>query len=763
MCLAATAHAQTVSPLEDALDAWKPLQIDFTSASVFQETAGAANPFLDRRLDVTFERLDNLGQPTGEAYTVPGFFNADGAAADTHATAGNQWAARFTPPTPGTWRYTADFRQGAGVAITDDPTLFATSDPALHNATGTFSVDSRDASAPGFLAKGLLKLPDGGARYLQTQGDGQYWLKGGADSPENPLGYLGFDNTTSENNSGPANQNDFTGAFPERRAYGRLHQFDTHRADFNPGDPTWSRDPADPIPNTAPGAQVDTDGQNLIGALNYLGSRDVNSIYFLPMNLGGDAQDTHPFVNPVNESTDLSPDNERYDVSKLEQWERAFAHAQRQGINLHVVLNEAEAGNKNFFDQSANNPTANPGDERRLYYRELVARFGHHNAITWNISEEFNGAGPDLGDDTVTGWAAYLQSLDPYDHPVAVHNAGTNLDNIWSNLFDAEDNLAQGPVWTNSSMQLFNQVNQIESTIESWLDVTETRGRVLPFMMDEPGSIDNDVPDADGVRRAMLWDIYLSGGQVEWYMETRDQSLEDFRSDGGVDLDQVWRDTTAARNLIETYLPFWEMTPRDNLLEGEAFYDYNGADAGGNDTDPGEVFARAGQVYALYFPSTGDPAQNDFSQTGDLIFTGETGTWLLQWVDPTTGQFVGDAIPITAGVRLDLPDAPGLNASGENDFLALVAPPSFFLPGDANDDGAVDLLDFDVLAQNFGSTNPDGPETGDFNRDGVVDLLDFDLLAQNFGSSVPVVVPEPASAAMLLFSGSAWIRGRRRR
>ena len=27
---------------------------------------------------------------------------------------------------------------------------------------------------------------------------------------------------------------------------------------------------------------------------------------------------------------------------------------------------------------------------RRIYYRELVARFGHHLAITWNIGEENN-------------------------------------------------------------------------------------------------------------------------------------------------------------------------------------------------------------------------------------------------------------------------------------------------------------------------------------------------------------------------------------
>ncbi|MEM9296529.1 MAG: dockerin type I domain-containing protein, partial [Planctomycetota bacterium] len=112
-----------------------------------------------------------------------------------------------------------------------------------------------------------------------------------------------------------------------------------------------------------------------------------------------------------------------------------------------------------------------------------------------------------------------------------------------------------------------------------------------------------------------------------------------------------------------------------------------------------------------------------------------------------------------------------------------------FLPGDANGDGVVDLLDFDVLAQSFGQ-GPGflgGPSGGDFNADGAVNLLDFDLLAQNFGASnpatipsalpgalsgalpralsgaLPGAVPEPASAALLVLAGSLLARGRRRR
>ncbi|MEM6749730.1 MAG: choice-of-anchor tandem repeat NxxGxxAF-containing protein [Planctomycetota bacterium] len=88
------------------------------------------------------------------------------------------------------------------------------------------------------------------------------------------------------------------------------------------------------------------------------------------------------------------------------------------------------------------------------------------------------------------------------------------------------------------------------------------------------------------------------------------------------------------------------------------------------------------------------------------------------------------------------------------------------LPGDGNGDGVIDLLDFDILAQNFGQATAGGASAGDFNGDGVVDLLDFDVLAQNFGSSSPAtlpgVAPEPASVALLGLAGPLLLRRRRR-
>ncbi len=45
---------------------------------------------------------------------------------------------------------------------------------------------------------------------------------------------------------------------------------------------------------------------------------------------------------------------------------------------------------------------------------------------------------------------------------------------------------------------------------------------------------------------------------------------------------------------------------------------------------------------------------------------------------------------------------------------------------DANHDGKIDILDFNILMINWGSTSTNNP--ADFNGDGKVDILDFNLL-----------------------------------
>ncbi|QDU71316.1 dockerin type I domain-containing protein [Mucisphaera calidilacus] len=80
------------------------------------------------------------------------------------------------------------------------------------------------------------------------------------------------------------------------------------------------------------------------------------------------------------------------------------------------------------------------------------------------------------------------------------------------------------------------------------------------------------------------------------------------------------------------------------------------------------------------------------------------------------------------------------------------------IPGDANGDGKVDLLDLSILASNFdGTDTPYDVSDGDFNGDGFVNLLDLSILASNFETSP---APEPAAAGLLGLGAMALLRRR---
>ena len=101
------------------------------------------------------------------------------------------------------------------------------------------------------------------------------------------------------------------------------------------------------------------------------------------------------------------------------------------------------------------------------------------------------------------------------------------------------------------------------------------------------------------------------------------------------------------------------------------------------------------------------------------------------------------------------PSPPG--SLGLDNITALPLP---VIPGDANCDGKVDLLDLDILGQFFGQVVlPGDTKQGDFNGDGNVDLLDLDILGGNFGFGTSASVPEP-SATLLLATGLVCLKRR---
>jgi hypothetical protein len=85
--------------------------------------------------------------------------------------------------------------------------------------------------------------------------------------------------------------------------------------------------------------------------------------------------------------------------------------------------------------------------------------------------------------------------------------------------------------------------------------------------------------------------------------------------------------------------------------------------------------------------------------------------------------------------------------------------------GDANLDGLVNALDFNLLASNFGGVSHELWYQGDFNYDGLTNTVDFNALAQNFNQpllaapGLGALIPEPAAAILPTIS----LLARRRR
>jgi hypothetical protein len=586
-----------VGPVSGELKQWHKVSVSFNGPET-SETA-TPNPFLDYRMDVTFTQ-------EGQSYVVPGYYCADGDAADSSSTSGSVWRAHFSPPTTGTWNYAASFRTGTGVAVSNSAT--AGTATGFDGESGSFDVAASDKTGDDFRGKGLLELMPG-KPYMRFAGTGDIWIKGGTDSPEDLLGYSDFDNTAKLGSFG-------------------LTDYPNHKADWVTGDPTWGSDK----------------GKGIIGVLNYLNSQEVNSVYFLPMNLGGDGNNTHPFAST---SSDLV-----YDCSKLDQWGIVFDHAQKMGVVLQIVLNEAEASNKTRLDNGA------LGTERRLFYRELIARFGHINGVKWNICEEYNHSSslpwsPDL----VKSFAAFIRNTDPYDHPIGVHNM--NTDNAFE-PFSGDSNfdyfsIQLHPAHPATPIRYLDYLDQLR-------DHTSNAGRPLALMFDEVDwatPADDESHDlsnkaqcksgAKFLRKAVLWQCYLGGaGGVEWILSDLLNS-HDFRR-----YEALWGYTRHARRFMEQ-LPLGDMVPSHQLLTGESQYTVPYYDI------EGVVLAKPGDVYAVQLPNA--------TQSGTLDLSGASGSFIKRWYNPRSGMFEGTSAPVTAGGSVPMGTPP---SSVGDDWVVLI-------------------------------------------------------------------------------------------
>jgi hypothetical protein len=263
-------------------------------------------------------------------------------------------------------------------------------------------------------------------------------------SPENFLAYEDFDGTPNIGR--------------------RRKTWSSHVQHFVEGiDPVWKGDK----------------GKGIIGAINYLSNQGMNSFAFLTMNIDGDDKNVYPYISNSNRY--------RFDVSKLAQWEIIFEHADKMGMMLHFKTFEQE--NDQLLDGG------DLGPQRKLYYRELIARFSHHLAVQWNLGEEISNTVEQILD-----ISRYIKVMDPYDHVVSAH---TTPSATWYSK------LAGNGAFDGISIQA-SPSNVYANTL-TWVQTSDNMKHKWIVSNDEQGSAstgvvpDSNDPSHNTIRQNSLW------------------------------------------------------------------------------------------------------------------------------------------------------------------------------------------------------------------------------------------------------------------
>lgn len=552
-----------------------------------RETNTAPNPFTDYRMTVHFRH-----QSGAPEYAVPGYFAADGKAAETSADSGNQWRAHLSPDKPGRWSYRVEFVAGPQIALSS-----ARGSPVspFDGQQGHFDLKPTNKSDRDLRGEGRLQYV--GKHHLRFAGSGRFFLKAGADSPESLLAFADFDNTRE------LRPPDTAPRAGEAAPQG-LHRYAAHVADWRPGDPTWQNGR----------------GKGLIGALNYLAGKGCNAFSFLTYNVGGDGDNVWPFVEPT--------DKFHYDCSKLDQWGAVFDHAQQLGLYLHFKLQETEIDDNFHNNKPRSVPSAldggDLGPERKLYLRELIARFGHALALNWNLGEE-NTQSPEQQ----RAMAQFIQQTDPYDHLRVIHTYPDWQDRVYPPLLGDQSAL------TGASLQNYWDVTH-QRTLK-WLAASAYAGKPWVVANDEQGDASLGVPPDPGyagfdgiatekngraynlhdIRKRTLWGNLMAGGAgVEYYfgytLPQNDLVGEDWRS-----RDQSWDYCRIALDFFREHkIPFWDMTNANARI--------------GNDQNDhrGYCLAQPGEVFVVYLPDGGSP-QLDLGPTPQ--------PYQVRWFNPRAG------------------------------------------------------------------------------------------------------------------------------
>lgn len=536
------------------LRTWQTVTLSLSGP--FAQEKKDPNPFLDFRFRITFT---HESQDDESRLVIPGYFAADGNSAESSADAGNIWQAKFTPDRPGKWNYSISFVTGPQVAVDENATVKTLAEfDGIH---GSFTVAPADSEPTGFRSEGRLRYV--GKHLLEHSDSQRAFFKIGPDSPETLLAYVDFDQNETQS--------------PPKAP---LKTWSAHVKDWQDGDPTWQHQK----------------GRGLVGAINYLSDQGLNSVSFLTYNVGGDGNNVWPHAS--------QSDKLNFDCSKLDQWRIVFEHAQNRNVMLHFKLQETENDDQRNGHQakSAKVPAALDGGrlgvERKLYLRELVARFAHLPAIEWNLGEENTQSF-----DEQVAMANYIRKLDVYDNLIVLHTYPDQQEKKYS------AHLGENSVLTGLSLQ--NDWRQTHQKTLYW--IRESAKNQFPWVVcnDEQGKASHGVPpdkgfqnfsgdapfgknqtyDANDIRKRTLWgNLMAGGGGVMYYfgykLPENDLKCEDFRS-----REKSWGYCRIVNTFLQQQkIPLNEMINSNSIVGNP-----------GNEFGP-LCLAKENEVYLVYAP-----------------------------------------------------------------------------------------------------------------------------------------------------------------
>lgn len=585
-CSMLSIHVFSAIQITGEMKQWYPVIVTIDGPQVDE----SESTYRNYRLEVTFTK-------GSESYKVPGFFAADGNAGETSATSGNKWRAIFTPDEIGTWNYSVSLRTGTDIAISLVATAGA---PTTGDAgTGSFTISAPSANEPGFFAKGKLNYV--GEHYGQFAGNKEWFVKAGPGSPEDFFGYHEFDNTVD----GP-NHSSSTQQYDKYLVNG-LHQYPTHAADWKTGDPTWK------------GGK----GKAIIGVLNYLSSIGVNCLYMIPFTINDDADNTWPWTSRDSHMS--------YDVSKLAQWDIVFTHMDKLGISPLYYL--CESSNSKFLFE--NNTL---GKKYLIYYREIMARFGYHLGMRFNLGEELQFT----ADQQKTA-STFLKNIDPYNIIVCGHSNYKRVNQL--PMFEA---LLGHADYDGPNYQLHSTDNKDHLDIIMWRDKSAAAGKKWIVANDESTGIDN-TSSGETKMLTLTWRTFMAGGEgMVQYTAYGDYTIGDITLENFRLIEKTQKILVAGKNLFQKaeINPFLPEMKNANALVGNP---------SGNDAP--FCLAKKGEKYIVYRTSS--------TNQKPLDLTGATGSFTVKWYDAKNGGNFqnGSVTTVIGGGSVNLGNPPS-NATG---------------------------------------------------------------------------------------------------